>query len=69
MASWYQIIVSLATCLCCRGCDTNEVPGYKRVVLDPGYLKSMQQPNVIINFDIIEEVLEDRLVAKTGDCA
>ncbi|TDL24856.1 FAD/NAD-binding domain-containing protein [Rickenella mellea] len=41
--------------------------GCKRIIVDPGYLKSMKQPNVTVNFDGTEEIVSDGLVTTKGE--
>ncbi|TDL22845.1 FAD/NAD-binding domain-containing protein [Rickenella mellea] len=41
--------------------------GCKRVIVDPGYLKSMNQPNVTLNFDGTGEIVSDGLVTTKGE--
>ncbi|KAG8689841.1 hypothetical protein FRC09_012238 [Ceratobasidium sp. 395] len=40
--------------------------GCKRVVVDPGYLTSLNKPNVELEFDTITEVTETGITTKTG---
>ncbi|KZT37983.1 FAD/NAD(P)-binding domain-containing protein [Sistotremastrum suecicum HHB10207 ss-3] len=42
-------------------------PGCKRLVLDPGYLKSLRQPNVSLNWDAIKEVTPTGLRMQGGN--
>ncbi|KAG8736808.1 hypothetical protein FRC10_008939 [Ceratobasidium sp. 414] len=40
--------------------------GCKRIVIDPGYLESLQRSNVELEFDTIAEITETGIVTKTG---
>lgn len=42
-------------------------PGCKRIIVDPDYLKSLHRPNVSLNWDGIEEVVEEGVKLKTGE--
>jgi len=42
-------------------------PGCKRIIVDPDYLKSLHRPNVSLNWDGIEEVVEEEIRLKTGE--
>jgi len=42
-------------------------PGCKRIIVDPDYLKSLHRPNVSLNWDSIEEVVEEGIRLKTGE--
>lgn len=41
-------------------------PGCKRIIVDPGYLKSLHRPNVSLNWDGIETVVPEGIRMKTG---
>jgi hypothetical protein len=40
--------------------------GCKRIVFDAGYLKAMHKPNMSMNFDGIQSIVEDGIITKTG---
>ncbi|EDR14376.1 uncharacterized protein LACBIDRAFT_292343 [Laccaria bicolor S238N-H82] len=42
-------------------------PGCKRIIVDPGYLKSLHRPNVSLNWDGIETVVPEGIRMKTGE--
>jgi cation diffusion facilitator CzcD-associated flavoprotein CzcO len=42
-------------------------PGCKRIVADSGYLKSLSRSNVTLNFDGIDEIVENGIITKTGE--
>ncbi|KAF9454662.1 FAD/NAD(P)-binding domain-containing protein [Macrolepiota fuliginosa MF-IS2] len=42
-------------------------PGCKRIIVDPNYLKSLHRPNVSLNWDVIEGVVEEGIKLKTGE--
>ena len=42
-------------------------PGCRRIIIDPGYYKSLHQPNVILNWDGISEAVPEGLVTKKGE--
>lgn len=42
-------------------------PGCKRIIVDPAYLKSLNQPNVNLKWDAIEGIMEDGIKLKTGE--
>ncbi|KAJ3503773.1 hypothetical protein NLJ89_g8287 [Agrocybe chaxingu] len=42
-------------------------PGCKRIIVDPGYLDSLNQPNVSLKWDPIESIVEDGIKLKTGE--
>src|ERR1700733_7614306 len=42
-------------------------PGCKRLIVDPGYLKSLHRPNVTLTFDAIERVVPRGVQLKTGE--
>lgn len=42
-------------------------PGCKRLVLDSNYLAALHQPNVDLNWNGIQEIVEDGIVLRTGD--
>lgn len=41
--------------------------GCKRAIYDPGYLKSMNRPNVTLNFDGIDAVVPEGIRTKKGE--
>jgi cation diffusion facilitator CzcD-associated flavoprotein CzcO len=49
----------------------NLVPNYpvgcKRIVVDPGYLECLNWPNVKLNYDGIERIVEEGIKLKTGE--
>ncbi|KAL5511121.1 hypothetical protein ACEPAH_4336 [Sanghuangporus vaninii] len=42
-------------------------PGCRRIIVEPGYLKSLRQPNVSVNWDGIAKLDEDGIVTKKGE--
>ena len=42
-------------------------PGCKRIIINPKYLESLHRPNVSLNWDGIEEVVEGGIRLKTGE--
>lgn len=42
-------------------------PGCKRIIVDPGYLESLNRPNVSLKWDAIETIVEDGIELKTGE--
>ena len=42
-------------------------PGCKRIIVDPGYLQALHRPNVSLEWNGIEEVLEDGVRLKSGE--
>lgn len=42
-------------------------PGCKRIIVDPKYLKSLHRPNVSLNWDGIEGIVEEGVKLKTGE--
>ncbi|KAI0273330.1 hypothetical protein BC834DRAFT_203637 [Gloeopeniophorella convolvens] len=42
-------------------------PGCKRIIIDPGYLKSLRRPNVSLNYTAIERVVPEGILLKTGE--
>ncbi|QRV72236.1 4-hydroxyacetophenone monooxygenase [Ceratobasidium sp. AG-Ba] len=40
--------------------------GCKRIVVNPGYLESLQRPNVELEFDSISEITEKGIITKSG---
>jgi cation diffusion facilitator CzcD-associated flavoprotein CzcO len=42
-------------------------PGCKRIIVDPGYLESLNRPNVSLEWDAIESIVEDGIRLKTGE--
>jgi cation diffusion facilitator CzcD-associated flavoprotein CzcO len=42
-------------------------PGCKRIILDPGYLDCLHQPNVSLNWSPIESVVGEGIKLKNGD--
>ena len=56
---------SLSSCLTLRSFTL--APGCKRIILDPGYLESLHRPNVELNWNAIDRVVEDGLKLKTGE--
>lgn len=40
--------------------------GCKRIIRDPGYLKSLYRPNVNLEWDGIAEIVKDGIITKTG---
>jgi cation diffusion facilitator CzcD-associated flavoprotein CzcO len=47
--------------------SNDPVPGCKRLIVDPNYLKSLGRPNVDLNWDGIDEVVEEGIKTKIGD--
>ncbi|KAJ3574820.1 hypothetical protein NP233_g1506 [Leucocoprinus birnbaumii] len=45
----------------------NYSPGCKRIIVDPDYLKSLHRPNVSVNWDGIEGIVEEGIKLKTGE--
>lgn len=41
--------------------------GCKRIIVDPGYLKSLHRPNVAVKWDAIKNVVENGIELKTGE--
>lgn len=50
-----------------RQMTPNYPPGCKRIIFDPGYLTSLHQKNVHLNFDGVERFTQDGIVTKTGE--
>ncbi len=47
---------------------TNKIaPGCKRIIVDPGYLDAIRQPNVTLNWDGIDKIVEEGIKTKTGE--
>ncbi|KAG7092585.1 hypothetical protein E1B28_008928 [Marasmius oreades] len=44
----------------------NYPPGCKRIIIDPGYLKALRQPNVEVKWDPIESVVPEGLRLRSG---
>ncbi|KAF7424123.1 hypothetical protein PC9H_009426 [Pleurotus ostreatus] len=42
-------------------------PGCKRIIVDVGYLDALQQPNVTVNWDGIDSIVEGGIKTKTGE--
>ncbi|KIJ69255.1 hypothetical protein HYDPIDRAFT_172706 [Hydnomerulius pinastri MD-312] len=42
-------------------------PGCKRIIVDPGYLAALHQPNVKLQWDGVREIVEDGVVLSTGE--
>ncbi|KAF4608658.1 casein kinase I [Pleurotus pulmonarius] len=42
-------------------------PGCKRIIVDPGYLDAIRQPNVTLNWDGIDRIVEEGIKTKTGE--
>ncbi|KAG5220907.1 casein kinase [Salix suchowensis] len=42
-------------------------PGCKRIIVDPGYLDAVQQPNVTLNWDGIDTIVEEGIKTKSGE--
>ncbi|KAJ3503644.1 hypothetical protein NMY22_g18178 [Coprinellus aureogranulatus] len=42
-------------------------PGCKRLILDPGYLASLHQPNVSLRFDPLQSIVEDGIKLRSGE--
>jgi cation diffusion facilitator CzcD-associated flavoprotein CzcO len=42
-------------------------PGCKRLILDAGYLASLNQPNVSLRFDPLDEIVEEGVKLKSGE--
>ncbi len=42
-------------------------PGCKRIIVDPGYLSSLNRKNVTLRWDAIDSVVEDGLLLKSGE--
>ena len=45
----------------------NSAPGCRRIVVEPGYLKALHQPNISLNWDGIAKLAEDGIVTKKGE--
>ncbi|EIW85072.1 FAD/NAD(P)-binding domain-containing protein [Coniophora puteana RWD-64-598 SS2] len=41
-------------------------PGCKRIIIDPGYLAALHQPNIELCWDTVEEIVEDGVKLCTG---
>lgn len=42
-------------------------PGCKRIIVDPGYLDSLNRPNVHLNWDGIERIVDNGIKLRTGE--
>ncbi|KAF9489786.1 FAD/NAD(P)-binding domain-containing protein [Pleurotus eryngii] len=42
-------------------------PGCRRIIVDVGYLDALQQPNVTVNWDGIDSIVEGGIKTKTGE--
>jgi len=42
-------------------------PGCKRIIVDAGYLQSLGKPNVELQWDAIDSVVEEGILLKTGE--
>jgi cation diffusion facilitator CzcD-associated flavoprotein CzcO len=42
--------------------------GCKRIIIDTDYLAALHRPNVDLNWDGIQEIVEDGIVTKKGAC-
>ncbi|KAF9469173.1 hypothetical protein BDZ94DRAFT_360082 [Collybia nuda] len=42
-------------------------PGCKRIIVDPGYLESLNQPNVSLRWEAIDSIVEGGIKLKTGE--
>ncbi|PFH54195.1 hypothetical protein AMATHDRAFT_478 [Amanita thiersii Skay4041] len=42
-------------------------PGCKRIIVDPGYLKCLHQPNVNLRWEGIDSIVEEGIKLKTGE--
>ncbi|KAF8921179.1 hypothetical protein CPB85DRAFT_1269723 [Mucidula mucida] len=42
-------------------------PGCKRIIVDPGYLSSLNRKNVTLRWDAIDSVVEDGLLLRSGE--
>ncbi|KAL0949998.1 hypothetical protein HGRIS_010007 [Hohenbuehelia grisea] len=45
----------------------NYPPGCKRIIVNPGYLDALNRPNVKLNWDGIESIVEEGIKLKTGE--
>jgi cation diffusion facilitator CzcD-associated flavoprotein CzcO len=45
----------------------SSAPGCKRLILDPGYLDCLHQPNVSLNWSPIESIVGEGIQLKNGD--
>ncbi|KAF9564392.1 FAD/NAD(P)-binding domain-containing protein [Agrocybe pediades] len=45
----------------------NYAPGCKRIIVDPGYLESLNQPNVSLRWDALDSIVENGIKMKTGE--
>ncbi|KAH9483680.1 Baeyer-Villiger monooxygenase [Psilocybe cubensis] len=50
------------TCVCAFA-----APGCKRIIVDPGYLSALKQPNVNIRWDAIDRIVEKGIQMKSGE--
>lgn len=46
--------------------DILSAPGCKRIIVDPGYLKSLNRSNVSLKWDAIDAIVENGIRLKTG---
>lgn len=51
----------LYSCLYCVA------PGCKRIIIDPGYLKCLNQPNVSLKYDAIDAITQGGIKLQTGE--
>ena len=42
-------------------------PGCKRIILDPGFLDSLNQPNVSLRFDPLDAIVEEGVKLESGE--
>lgn len=53
--------------LCVHAPDDDSAPGCKRIIVDPGYLECLNQPNVSLRWEGIDRVVESGIKLKTGE--